>query len=116
MHTHPVWEPLLLCSKPRLPPPGDSPRGNSTRGNALWVPQGNRATGCREEGRGATHRQPLPEAWLGSTTGLTGPRAVGLAATAENRQPLHGQCHRSRWSTGSRAGIVRQRKAISPPL
>ena len=35
------------------------------------------------------YRQPLrSEARLGSTTGLTGPRAVGLAAEAENRQPL----------------------------
>ena len=93
MYTHPVWVPLLLCSTP-----GYSPRGNSTRGNALRVPQGNRATGCREVGRGlwrrggGTYRQPLhSEARLGSTTGLIGPQAVGLAATAtaENMQPLH---------------------------
>ena len=29
------------------------------------------------------------EAWLGSTTALTSPQAVGLAVTAEQRQPLH---------------------------
>ena len=93
MYTHPVWVPLLLSS----PPPGYSLRGTSTRGNALWVLQGNKATGCREEGRGwwrrgggTYRRQPLrSEARLGSTTGLTSPRAIGPAAMTENRQPMH---------------------------
>ena len=51
MYMHPVWVPLLLCSTPATPQ-GDSPRGDSTRGNTVWMQQGNRATGCREEGRG----------------------------------------------------------------
>ena len=36
----------LSCSAaPLATPPGYSPRGNSTRGSELWVPQGNRARG-----------------------------------------------------------------------
>ena len=87
----------LSCSAaPQATPPGYSPRGNSNRGNALWVPQGNRATGCREEGRVVEERRRHVQATP----------TLGILAR---------QCHRSQSSTGSRAGIVGQLKAMSPP-
>ena len=69
MYAHPVRAPLLLCSTP-----GYSHEGNSTRGNALWVLQGNRATGCRErEGKGWGRR-----GWRGGGGGSTGRRCDPL--------------------------------------
>ena len=65
MCTHRVWVPRLLCSTPGYSP-GLLPRGNLTRGNALWVPLGNRGTGCREKGRGWRRRGGVtynPCAW-----------------------------------------------------
>ena len=70
------------------------------------------------------YRQPLrSEARLGSTTGLTGPRAVGLAAEAENRQPLQmaEQCHSvtgpsSPQAVGPASAGNLRRSAPPPPL
>ena len=100
MYTHAAWVPLLLCSTPDY-----SLRGNSTSGNALWVPQGVRATRCREEGRGwwrrggGTYRQPLrSEPWLSSVTGPSGPQADGPASLGNLRRsgpPLSAVC----WAT-----------------
>ena len=51
MHTPPFG--CRSCSPaPQATPPGYSPRGDSTRGNALRVPRGNNTTGCEEGGRG----------------------------------------------------------------
>ena len=92
MHTHRVWVPLLRCSTPGYSPRPHSPT-NSTRGNARWVPQGNRATGCREEGMGrwrrggGTYTQPLrSESRPCSVTDPSSPQAVGPASSGNLRR------------------------------
>ena len=121
MYTHPVWVPLLLCSTP-----GCSPTLlylGATQLGATHYAAGQQGTEKRGGGGGGEEaRTGIPCArkpdWA-APQASPAHGAVGLAATSENRQPLHKE---SGWAVSQvpaahrQSGqVVRQLKAISPP-